>query len=86
MVDIERDYTPPELAKLKGMQASKIIAWIRAGELHATNFATRRTGRPRWRIKLADWLAFEESRGTRPRSKPARRQRKSTANVIEFFS
>ena len=82
---IERDFTPPELAKLKGVHAEKILAWIRSGELRATNYATHRSGRPRWRIKLEDWIAFEEGRGNKAKPKAARRRRKTRPTSPNTF-
>jgi hypothetical protein len=86
LVEIERDFTPPELARLKGIEPEKILVWIRSGELRAVNYATRPTGRPRWRIKAEDWLAFEERRAARPPAKVSRRPRRSTPHVTEFFT
>ena len=84
---IERDFTPPQLAKLKGIESEKILAWIRSGELRAVNLATRPTGRPRWRIKVEDWLAFEERRAAKSPTKVSRRPRStSTRHVTEFFT
>jgi excisionase family DNA binding protein len=49
--------TPPQLAKQLGVQAEKVLGWIRAGELRAVNVAERASRRPRWRISAE---AFEE--------------------------
>ncbi|MEI8373761.1 MAG: hypothetical protein WCJ35_13115 [Planctomycetota bacterium] len=85
-IEIERDFTPPELARVKGIESEKILTWIRNGELRAVNYATRPTGRPRWRIKAEDWLAFEESRTSKPPVKAIRKTRKSSSHVTEFFT
>ena len=83
---IERDLTPPQLAKLKGIEPEKILGWIRSGELRAVNYAQRSTGRPRWRIKLEDWRAFEESRTARPPVRSSRRPRRQAGQPREFFT
>ncbi len=85
LVEIERGFTPPELAKLMGIQSMKIIGWIRSGELRAINLATKRGGRSRWRIKAADWAAFEEARTAKPPTRPMRRPRRSNPPVKNYF-
>lgn len=77
-------YTPPQIAQRYGIKPDKVIAWIKAGELRAINVAERATGRPRYRIALADLLAFEERRTARPPVKPLRHQHK-TAGVTQYF-
>ena len=42
--------TPPQLAKQLGVDAQKVLGWIRSGELRAVNVAERACLRPRWRI------------------------------------
>jgi hypothetical protein len=76
--------TPPELARHWGVSADKILSWIKSGELRATNLATSRTGRPRWKIDLGDALAFEEQRAAAP-SPPRRRRKRMTDEIIAFF-
>ena len=76
--------TPPKLAIRYGVEPSKVLAWIRSGELRAVNVATRSTGRPRYRINEADVLVFENRRAGKVDKAPPRRRRQS-ANVIEFF-
>ena len=83
---IDRDLTPPELGRMKGIEPEKILGWSRSGELKAINYAQRATGRPRWRIKLEDWLAFEESRTARPKPQSARRPRRPAGQPREFFT
>jgi excisionase family DNA binding protein len=64
--------TPPELARRWGVSSDKVRAWIESGELRAINLATRPSGRPRYRIDLADVLAFEQRREANGVSKMAR--------------
>jgi transposase len=62
---LSRKLTPPELAKRYGVEPSKVIAWIKAGELRAVNIATKATGRPRYIIDEQDVAAFEEQRAAK---------------------
>jgi excisionase family DNA binding protein len=66
-----RKLTPPQLAKLWGISADKVLAWIQAGELRAIDVSTRRGGRPRWLIDVDDVAAFEVERAA-----PSRREGK----------
>jgi excisionase family DNA binding protein len=75
--------TPPEVARHLRVNADKVLAWIRSGELRAVNVATGLAGRPRWRVSLADLKAFIARRSARPA--PAPRRRKRPAEVIEYF-
>jgi len=70
----ERTYTPPELAKLWRVSPDKILAFIRRGELRAFNVASRRRGRPRFRILADEVERFTEARAVKPPGprKPAR--------------
>ncbi len=61
--------TPPQVAKQLGVNADKILAWIRSGELTAINVAQNLGGRPRYRVTSQDLEQFQDSRRTR---KPVR--------------
>ena len=76
--------TPPQLAKIWGIGPDKVLAWIRKGELKATNVATISGGRPRYLIDKADLRDFEQGRvsALRPRSKSRKRL---PSKVTEFF-
>lgn len=76
--------TPPELAKLWGIDTHKILGWIRAGELRAIDASTKRGGRPRFLIDVADLAAFEAARTVQPPAPRIPRRRKDP-QVIEFF-
>jgi excisionase family DNA binding protein len=78
-------FTPPELARRWGVHRSKVLAWLRTGELRGINLATRRGGRPRWRIPLDAVLAFEQARSAMPQPAPAPRRRRKDPAVIEYF-
>lgn len=80
--------TVPQLARIWGVSPNKILRFIRAGELRATNFATSPGGRPRYFIDLADVQAFELSRTVIPTaSVPPMPRRGQTApgSVRKFF-
>jgi hypothetical protein len=81
----KKKLTPPEVAKLFGVEPGKIIAWIKAGELRAINGATRRGDRPRYLIDLDDIAAFERSRAVVPPPAPVQRRRRPASDVVEFF-
>ena len=77
--------TPPQLAQRYGCKPSKIIAWIRSGELRAIDSSTRPgVGRPRYLIDLADVAIFEERRTVKP-AKTVTKRRPKQSNVTEYF-
>lgn len=77
--------TPPQVAKQLGVSPDKILAWIRKGELRATNAATSQGGRPRYKISEENLTKFQEMRqNVKPPAKPSRR-RKKDPNVTEYF-
>jgi excisionase family DNA binding protein len=82
--DALRMLTPPQVAEQLGIDAAKVITWIRSGELPAANVATRVGGRPRWRIGPNDLEAFLERRRspTPPAPRPKRRR---FDGITEFF-
>jgi hypothetical protein len=77
--------TPPKVATRLGVSADKVRAWIRKGELCATNVAMEGSGRPRFGISEEDLAAFQARRQpAKPPPKPPRR-RKKDPHVIEYF-
>jgi len=76
--------TPPAVARRFAVDPSKVLTWIRRGELRAVNVATHTGGRPRYRISPADLAVFEAARAAGPQPKITRRRRKD-AGVIQFF-
>jgi hypothetical protein len=80
--------TPPDLARRWGVSTTKIVNFIKSGELRAINIAAHRKNRPRYLIDVADIAAFEKSRSvvpdTGPRTANILRPRR-TGNVREFF-
>jgi len=80
--------TVPKLAKAWGVSTNKVLAFIRTGELRATNLATSRSGRPRYAIDVADIESFELSRQVvpdAPESMTTKLRRRAPQNVKSFF-
>jgi hypothetical protein len=83
-----RKYTVPQLARLWGVSTNKILAFVRSGELRATNLALHTSARPRYAIDIADIEAFEAARAVVPdggESATRRLRRRAASNVKEFF-
>jgi hypothetical protein len=55
-------WTVPAVAELLGVDAGKVLGWIRRGELVGTNIADRAGRRPRWRIADAELQRFLRAR------------------------
>lgn len=84
--DVCRKISPPELARQWGLSADKVLAWIKTGELRAIDAATRRGGRPRYLIDIADIAAFEVARAAAPSTTaPRRTRRRRETGITEFF-
>ena len=82
----DRYFTPPQLARRWQVSRSKILGWLARGEMRGIDLATRRGGRPRWRIPLDAVLEFEQRRAAVPQTPAGPRRRKSApAGVIEYF-
>lgn len=79
--------TVPSLATSLGCDQAKILTWIHRGELRALNVAENASGRPRWRIPLEAWEAFEKARSNAPPVEIAspRRRRKADGYVLRFY-
>jgi excisionase family DNA binding protein len=82
---VQREFlTPPQAAALLGVDAHKVLVWVRSGELRASDLATRRGGRPRYRIARTDIEAFLNRRSVVPAPKSVRRRPMRT-DVIQYF-
>jgi hypothetical protein len=68
-------YTPSELARILRVNADRVRAWIRSGEMSALNLASKRCGRPRFVILPHHLAAFEQHRAAAPPPRPPRRKR-----------
>ena len=78
--------TPPGLAAQWGVSNDKILAWIKSGELRAIDASTRRGGRPRYLIDVADIAQFEVNRAVKPPDpKSIKRRQRDRDGVIKFF-
>ena len=77
--------TPPQLARQMGVHVDKIYAWIRSGELRATNTAVKRGGRPRYRISREDAEDFQRRRQNSPPPPPSPRRKKKDSGVTEYY-
>lgn len=85
----ERDITPPEFAELKAVSVNTVLAWIKSGELKATNLASRTSRRPRYRISPTARREFELSRSVVPataQSATARLRRQSSGTAKDYFA
>jgi excisionase family DNA binding protein len=81
-----RYLTPSQIASRLRVGVDKIHAWIKSGQLRASNLATKTTGRPRYGIDERDLDAFIAGRTVTPRTRISRTSRKRLKNdVVEFF-
>jgi hypothetical protein len=77
--------SPPELARRWGLDAHKILGWIRNGELRAIDVSSRQGGRPRYLIDMCDIRIFELHRAVGGPVQAPRRRRTKQSDLIEFF-
>ena len=79
--------TPPEVARQLRVSADKVRTWISAGELAAIDVATRRGGRPRWRIDPKAIEDFERRRQAIPVTTTRRRKRQeeSKTDFVAYY-
>ncbi len=79
--------TPPELATMWGVGATKILHLIRSGELRAINLATRGCQRPRYVVDLEDVAAFERARAVVPRGEghATRKLKRRSQTTKDYF-
>ncbi|HEV3022085.1 MAG TPA: helix-turn-helix domain-containing protein [Pirellulales bacterium] len=84
--EIARSYVSPnELAAELGVSWSKVIGWIKSGELVAVNLAAQPGRRPQWRIARTDLELFLARRSATPTPRATRRRRKPAGEVIQFY-
>jgi hypothetical protein len=77
--------SPPALARLWGVEPSKILGWIERGELAAINGASSTAGRPRYLIDRRDIEAFEQSRRVSTPAPRSPRRKRSAPGAKEYF-
>ena len=87
MSTVERvKITPPQLARMWGVTAEKVVTFIKSGELAAIDASTRRNRRPRYLIDRSAIEDFERRRAVVPASAPAPRRKRTTEGVTEYFA
>ena len=78
--------SPPQYAKRLGVDPSKVLTWIKQGELRAFNAATNLNGQPRFRIPLDAICEFEARRSATAPAEPVRRKRKKQDDsFVKYF-
>src|SRR5262249_9227166 len=75
----KKGMTPKEAARFLRVSRSKILAWIKRGELHAVNIAAALCGKPRYVVLPHHLAEFEQRRRAAPAPKAKRRRRAPTA-------
>lgn len=73
MTNNDRFMSPPQVAKLLGVGADKVVGFIQRGELQAVNLSM--ADRPRWKIEPAALRRFIESRSNHPKPTPKPKRR-----------
>jgi hypothetical protein len=78
VIDIQNRY---------GVTQGTVLGWIRSGELKAVNVG-QSVGKkkPRWRIPQAALDAFEAARTATPAAPKVSQRRKTSGDVIAFYS
>jgi excisionase family DNA binding protein len=66
--------TPPDVARLLGVGADRVVAWIRSGQLASANVGDG-LKRPRFRISPESLEAFLASRAAGPAPRVAHRRK-----------
>lgn len=74
-----------DIARSWVVNESKVLGFIKSGELRATNVATRAGGKPRWRVRPSDLEAFTAARAAVPQAPVSRRSRRKAGHVVEYF-
>ena len=83
---IDRAISPHALSKQLGVKPTKVLNWIRTGELRAINLAETAGKRPRWKILPHDLEEFFDSRRvTPPAPRPRRRRRRVTTTSNDRY-
>jgi transposase len=78
-----RGHTPRDVAHLLRVGRSRVLTWIRSGELQAINTAPTRCGKPRFVVlpqQLAEFLRSHQA--TAPKSAPRRNRR---TVLVDYF-
>jgi hypothetical protein len=67
---MQRFLTPPQIAKILGVDSNKVLAFIQRGELRAFNSSFGQ--RCRWKVDPKDFELFLESRSNAKPAPPKR--------------
>ncbi len=76
--------SPPEVAEIWGVDVAKVLAWIKSGELVASNLAERQGRRPRFRVSPAEMEAFARRRQVQPPQPRRQAKRKAFDDVPSY--
>lgn len=82
MVSADCFLSPPKAGRLLGCGPDQVLAFIRAGELRASNLS--RAGRPRWKIAPADLQKFLDARSNQKPASQRQRRRAESTSVREY--
>lgn len=77
-------WTVAELCRRWRVGQTKVLGFIRRGELIGLNVATTLSGRPIWRVTQESVDRFETRRSSAPQPRPPRR-RTRRADVIDYY-
>jgi len=83
-VSDRRFFTVRDISESRAVSIDVVLAWIKSGQLRATDVSRAAGKKPRWRIAPSDLAAFEETRSSTPMPKPQRRRRKAETPVKEY--
>jgi len=79
----DRGMSPRQAARLIGVAVSKILTWVRSGEMPAINVASVRCGKPQYRILPHHLAQWERGRMAAPPPRPRRRRKRS--ELVDYF-
>ncbi len=78
---IERFLTPPQVAKILGTHASRVLSWIQSGALKASNLSEG--DRPRWKVAPDDLQRFLDSRSNQTQATAPKRTRRAIPKPLK---
>lgn len=85
-LDLPPFLTPPAIARLLGVQPSKVVRWIEAGELFAANMTTAKRGqRPRYKVPREALEEFLRARSPAPTPKTTRRRKAKDGYQRKYY-
>jgi len=76
--------TPPEVARQLRVKPERVIAWIKAGQLAASNLGDG-SSRPRFRVSPQSLADFLDRRRPNAPAAPRRRRRTLAAGVKTYY-